>query len=99
VTSEVAAWPLTPALSQRERGRRRGIPPLADVPDRQSGDGPPLADVPDRQSGDGPPQRVIRREDSVIPMPVLARLRDEIGEPIEELKRRQLDNAAGPWPR
>jgi hypothetical protein len=32
-------------------------------------------------------------------MPVLARLRDEIGEPIEELKRRQLDNAAGPWPR
>jgi hypothetical protein len=32
---------LTPALSQRERGRRRGIPPLADVPDRQRRDGPP----------------------------------------------------------
>jgi len=51
---------------------------------------PPRADIPDRQSGDGPPQRVIRREDAVIPVPVLARLRDEIGEPIEELKRRQL---------
>jgi len=56
----------------------------------------PLADIPDRQSGDGPPQRVIRREDSVIAVPVLARLRDEIGEPVEELKRRELDDAAGP---
>jgi hypothetical protein len=27
---------------------------------------------------------VIRREDTVIPMPVLPRWRDEIGEPVEE---------------
>ncbi len=51
---------------------------------------PPRADIPDRQSGDGPPQRVIRREDAVIPMPVLARLRDQIRKPVEELERREL---------
>jgi hypothetical protein len=51
-----------------------------------------LADIPDGQSGDGLPQRVIRREDSVVAMPVLPRWRDEIGEPVEELKRA----AAGP---
>jgi len=28
---------------------------------------------------------VIRREDTVIPVPVLPRWRDEIGEPVEEL--------------
>jgi hypothetical protein len=28
---------------------------------------------------------VIRREDIVIPMPVLPRWRDKIGEPVEEL--------------
>ena len=28
---------------------------------------------------------MIRREDIVIPMPVLPRWRDEIGEPVEEL--------------
>jgi hypothetical protein len=32
-------------------------------------------------------------------MPVLARRRHEIGEPVEKLKRRELDNAVGPWPR
>ncbi|MEX0670788.1 MAG: hypothetical protein WD060_10075 [Pirellulales bacterium] len=42
---------------------------------------PPLADVPDGQCRDGRPQRVVQREDAVIPMPVLAWLRDEIGEP------------------
>ena len=36
----------------------------------------PLAAIPDRQSGDGRPQRVVRREDSVIPVPILARRRD-----------------------
>jgi hypothetical protein len=39
---------------------------------------------------------MIRREHPVIPMPVLSRLRDEIGEPVQELKRRELDDAAGP---
>jgi hypothetical protein len=38
----------------------------------------PLAAIPDRQSGDGPPQRVVRREDAVIPVPVPPRLRDQI---------------------
>ena len=51
---------------------------------------------PFRQSRDGRPQRVIGSEDAVIPVPVPPRLWDEIGEPIEELKRRELDDAAGP---
>ena len=38
-----------------------------------------LADVPDGERGDAFPQPVIRREHSVIPMPVLPRRRDEIG--------------------
>jgi len=37
-----------------------------------------LADVADRNSGDGRPQRVVRRTHSVIPVPVPPRLRDEI---------------------
>ncbi|MEX0670609.1 MAG: hypothetical protein WD060_09155 [Pirellulales bacterium] len=40
-----------------------------------------LADIPDRQSGDGRPERVVRREDAVIAVPVLARLWDEIRKP------------------
>ena len=51
---------------------------------------------PFRQRRDGRPERVIRREDTVIAMPVFARRRDEIGEPVESLKRRDLDDAAGP---
>ncbi len=43
----------------------------------------PLADVADRQQRDGFPQPVIRREYSVIAMPVLPRRRHEIGEPVE----------------
>jgi hypothetical protein len=35
----------------------------------------------------------------VIPVPVLARLRDQIGEPIQELKRRELDQAVRAGPR
>ena len=58
-----------------------------------------LANIPDRQRRDGFPQPVIRREYSVIAMPVLPRRRDEIGEPVEELKRRELDDAAHPWSR
>ena len=53
----------------------------------------PLANVPDGQRRDGRPQRVVRREYSVIAMPVLPRRRHEIGEPIEKLKRQQIDDA------
>jgi hypothetical protein len=59
----------------------------------------PLADVPDRQRRDGPPQLVIRRRHLVIAMPVPPRRRNEIGEPVEELNRRELDDAVGSWPR
>jgi len=48
---------------------------------------------------DGPPELVIRREYSVVAMPVLPRRRDEIGEPVQELKRREFDDAVGPCPR
>jgi hypothetical protein len=44
-----------------------------------------LADVADGERRDGRPQRVVRREDAVIAVPVLARLRDQIRKPIEEL--------------
>ena len=59
----------------------------------------PLADVPDRQRRDGPPQLVIRRKHPVIAMPVLPRRRNEIGEPVEELKRREFDDTVGSRPR
>ena len=52
---------------------------------------------------DGGPERVIRRKDAVIPVPVLARRRHEAGEPVQkhkrELKRREVDDAARPGPR
>jgi len=64
----------------------------------------PLADVPDGQRRDGGPELVIRRKDAWLSsrrqaMPVLARRRYEIGEPVEELKRREFDDAVGPRPR
>ena len=59
----------------------------------------PLADVPDGQRRDGGPERVIRRKDAVIPVPVLARRRHEVGEPVEKLKRREVNDAVGPWSR
>jgi len=34
----------------------------------------------------------------VIPVPVLARRRHEIGEPVEKLKRREVDDAIGARP-
>ena len=40
---------------------------------------PPLADIPDREGGDGGPELVIRGEHPVIAMPVLPRRRHEIG--------------------
>jgi len=59
----------------------------------------PLADVPDRERSDGGPELVIRRKDAVMPMPMLPRRRHEIGEPVEKLKRRELDDAIGSRPR
>ena len=59
----------------------------------------PLADIPDREGGDGGPELVIRGEHPVIAMPVLPRRRHEIGQPVEELKRREFDDAAGSRPR
>ena len=59
----------------------------------------PLADVADGERRNGFSQLVIRRKHPVIPMPVLPRRRDEIGEPVEELKRREFDDAIGPRPR
>jgi len=58
-----------------------------------------FGNVPDGQCRDGPPQPVVRRKHPVIPMPVLPRRRDEIGEPVEELKRRELHDASGSRPR
>jgi hypothetical protein len=62
-----------------------------DLPDR--------ADVPDGERRDGPPQLVIARKHPVITMPMLPRRRDEIGEPVQKLKRRELDDAIGSRPR
>ena len=46
-----------------------------------------LADVADRECRDAFPQLVVRREHPVVAMAVLPRRRDEIGEPVQELKR------------
>ena len=64
----------------------------------------PLANVADRQRRDYPPELVVRREYSWLvsrwqAMPVLPRRRDEIGEPVQELKRRELHDAIGSQPR
>ena len=58
-----------------------------------------LADIPDGECRDGFSQPVVRREYSVIPMPVLPRRWDEIGEPVQELKRREFDQAVRAGPR
>jgi hypothetical protein len=59
----------------------------------------PLADVPDGARRDGFSQLVVRCKHPVIAMPVLPRRRDEIDEPVEELKRREFDDAIGSRPR
>ena len=59
----------------------------------------PLADIPDRERGDGGPELVIRGEHPVIAMPVLPRRRHEIGQPVQEVKRREFDDPIGPRPR
>ena len=59
-----------------------------------------LSDVPDRQRRDGPPELVIRRKHPVIPAPVLARRRHEIGEPVDGQTPCPLHENAmtNPWP-
>ena len=58
-----------------------------------------LANIADRERRDGFSQPVDRREDAVRAMPVLPRRRHEIGQPIEKLKRREVDDTIGPRPR
>ena len=55
-----------------------------------------LTDVCDRECRDGFAQLVVRRKHPVVAMPVLPRRRDELGEPVEKLKRRELDDANYP---
>ena len=62
----------------------------------------PHADIPDREGGDGGPELVIRGEhpwlvSSRQAVPMLVRWRHEVREPVEKLKRRELDDAVGPW--
>jgi hypothetical protein len=61
-----------------------------------------LTDIPEGECRHGPPELVIRCKHSVIPVPMLARRRDEIGEPVQELKRRELGPRTTPpgstWP-
>jgi hypothetical protein len=59
----------------------------------------PLADIPDGECRDGGPELVIRGEHPVIAMPVLSRRRDQIREPVEELKWGKLDDAVSARPR
>jgi hypothetical protein len=42
---------------------------------------------------------MIRGEHAVVAMPMLPRRRDEIGQPVQKLKRREFDDAIGPRPR
>ncbi len=53
-----------------------------------------IADIPESECRESPPGLVIRREDAAVPMPMLLRRRHEIGEPVEELKRREYGVAA-----
>ena len=79
----------------------RGLLPLADVAACRRCRLPtlPLADVADREQCDRGPELVIGRKDAARAMPVVLRWRDEIREPVEELKRREFDDAVGPRPR
>ena len=60
---------------------------------------PLLADIPDGSCRDGWPQQVVRRKHPVIPMPVPPGRWDQRCQPVKKLKRRQLDDTAGPGPR
>ena len=57
----------------------------------------PLADVADGERRDGWPERVIRRKDAVISVPVLARRRHKVGEPVD--RQATGFRASGPPPR
>ena len=57
---------------------------------------PLLADIPDGKRRDGRPQGMVRREHPVIPMPVPPGRWEQRCQPVEKLKRRQLDDTAGP---
>ena len=70
-------------------------PPTAYPPAAAS---PRLPTFPFVMCRDGPPQLVIRRKHPVVAMPVLPWRRHEIGEPVEELNWRELDNAIVPCP-
>jgi hypothetical protein len=58
-----------------------------------------LADVSYCQRRDGPPQLVIRGKHPVVAVPVLPRRWDKVRQTIDELIRRELDDAIGPRPR
>jgi hypothetical protein len=60
----------------------------------------PLGDVPDGKCHDGGPELVIRGDhpwlvESRQAVPMLPRLRHEVGQPVQEVKRRELDDAVG----
>ena len=58
-----------------------------------------LPTLPFRECRDGSPELVIRRKYPVVAMAMFPRRRHEIGEPVQELKRREFDDAIGPRPR
>ncbi len=64
----------------------------------------PLTDIPDREGGDGGPELVIRGEHPWLvsrrqAVPVLPRRRHEIGQPVQEVTRREFDRAVNARPR
>ena len=78
----VALGTLTAACSRRERGRRCGAGPSGRVADGQR--------------RDGRAQGMIRRKHPVVAMAMPAWRRDEVGESIEKLPRREIDDAVVP---
>jgi len=58
-----------------------------------------IVEIADRHSGHSRPQRVIRCKHPVIPMPMLSRWRNECYQPIQKLKRAEVDNATRRRPR
>jgi hypothetical protein len=59
----------------------------------------PLADIPDREGRDGGPELVIRGEHPVIAMPVLPRRGHEVSESVQDVTRREFDDAVCARPR
>ena len=80
--------------------------PAAAAPDRSRDTGtfagirfPLCADVPDGKRRDGLPQGMVRCEHPVIPMPVLSGRWNQGCQPVQKLKRAQVDNTTRPGPR